>query len=316
MTLLYSSATLLEHDTGYHPENAGRLVPISRRLLKDAAHLDLVRPTWQPIARAALGRVHSPDYIDSVQTMAAAGGGYLEPDTVVSSRSFEAALLAAGAVTDAVARVVRGEDRQAFCLIRPPGHHALGCRAMGFCLFNNVALGARAALDEFGLDRVLIVDWDVHHGNGTQAMFWEDPQVGFFSIHRHPFYPGTGGADESGAGRGQGTTLNLPVAYGTPRKAYLGQFTAALERFADRIKPQLVLISAGFDAHRDDPIGSLGLESEDFEPLTRVVCDIASAHAGGRLVSVLEGGYNPQALADCVEIHLHALGASQAGATE
>jgi acetoin utilization deacetylase AcuC-like enzyme len=282
MTLLYYSAALLEHDTGYHPENAGRLVPIARRLLKDTSHLDLVRPTWKPIAVERLAWIHSPDYIESVRASAAAGGGYIEPDTVVSSKSFEVALLAAGAVTDAVERVIRGEDRRAFCLIRPPGHHALDCRAMGFCLFNNVALGARLAIEELGLERVLIVDWDVHHGNGTQATFWEDPHVGFFSI---------------------------PIAFGTPRNEYLAAFTAALERFADKLKPQLVLISAGFDAHRNDPIGSLGLESEDFEPLTRVVCEIAAVHSGGKVVSVLEGGYDPEALAECVEAHLHELGA-------
>jgi acetoin utilization deacetylase AcuC-like enzyme len=309
MTLLYYSAALLEHDTGYHPENAGRLVPIARRLLKDAAHLDLVRPTWSPIMVERLAKVHSLDYVESIRTAAVAGGGYIEPDTVVSSKSFEVALLAAGAVTDAVERVVRGEDRRAFCLIRPPGHHALDCRAMGFCLLNNVALGARVAIDELGLERVLIVDWDVHHGNGTQATFWEDPQVGFFSIHRYPFYPGTGAADETGAGPGLGATVNLPIAFGTPRKEYLAAFTAALERFADKLKPQLVFISAGFDAHRDDPIGSLELESEDFEPLTRVVCEIAAVHSGGKVVSVLEGGYNPDALAECVEAHLHELGA-------
>jgi acetoin utilization deacetylase AcuC-like enzyme len=311
MTLLYYSAALLEHDTGYHPESAGRLVPIARRLLKDAAHLDLVRPTWSPITTERLARVHTPDYIESVRRSAETGGGYIEPDTVVSAKSYDVALLAAGTVANAVERVVRGEDRRAFCLIRPPGHHALDCRAMGFCLFNNVALGARIAIDELGLDRVLIVDWDVHHGNGTQATFWEDPQVGFFSIHRYPFYPGTGAADETGVGRGLGMTLNLPIAFGTPRQQYLKDFAAAVQRFADEIKPQLILISAGFDSHRDDPIGSLGLESEDFEPLTRVVCEIAAAHAGGKIVSVLEGGYNPQVLAECVEVHLHELGAAR-----
>ena len=175
---------------------------------------------------------------------------------------------------------------------------------MGFCLFNNVAIAARMAIDELGLDRVLIVDWDVHHGNGTQAAFWEDAQVGYLSIHRWPFYPGTGAADETGAGAGLGTTLNLPVSFGTSRHEYLECFAAAIDRFANLIKPQLILISAGFDSHRDDPIGSLGLESEDFGPLTRTVLDAAAVHAEGRVVSVLEGGYNPSALAESVEHHL------------
>ena len=163
------------------------------------------------------------------------------------------------------------------------------------------------ATDEHQLDRVLIVDWDVHHGNGTQDAFWTDPRVGFFSIHRWPFYPGTGDSDETGSGDGLGTTLNLPVQFGTPRSEYLARFRAALEKFADKLHPQLVLISAGFDSHREDPIGSLELETEDFQKLSRVVQDVADTHAQGRVVSVLEGGYNPGVLAACVEAHLSEL---------
>ena len=190
------------------------------------------------------------------------------------------------------------------CLVRPPGHHALAGQAMGFCIFNNVAVGAAAAIEEFGLDRVLIVDFDVHHGNGTQAIFWEDPRVGFLSIHRWPFYPGSGSADERGGGDGWGTTVNLPIEAGTPREEYLDDFTARLQSFAAHIRPQLVLVSAGFDAHRSDPLGNLGLEAEDYATITDRILEIATAHAGGRVVSVLEGGYNPPALAQCVEEHL------------
>ena len=215
--------------------------------------------------------------------------------------------MAAGAVCDAVERVLKGEDETAFCLVRPPGHHALTDRGMGFCLFNNVAVGSRLAIDELGLDRVMIVDWDVHHGNGTQATFWEDPQVGYFSIHRSPFYPWTGTAEETGVGAARGTTLNLPISFGTPRDEYLETFAEGVERFAAALKPQLILISAGFDAHRLDPVGSLGLESEDFSIMTKIALRVAATHAGGRVVSVLEGGYNPVALADCVEHHLHEL---------
>ena len=153
----------------------------------------------------------------------------------------------------------------------------------------------------------MIVDWDVHHGNGTQAIFWDDPQVGFLSIHRWPFYPGSGRADETGTGDALGTKLNLPVEFGTPRRAYLDAFTAGLERLARKIRPELVIVSAGFDAHRDDPVGSLGLETEDFAPLTKAVLDVADAYAGGRVVSVLEGGYNTGVLAGCVELHLTTL---------
>jgi acetoin utilization deacetylase AcuC-like enzyme len=178
---------------------------------------------------------------------------------------------------------------------------------MGFCLFNNIALGARVATQELGLDRVLVVDWDVHHGNGTQAAFWEDDRVGFFSIHRYPFYPGTGDANETGGGKGLGTTMNLPIEWGTPRQEYLSRFERELSAFAHQVRPQLILLSAGFDAHHEDPIGSLGLETEDFRELTRIVLQVAAEHADGGLVSVLEGGYNPGALSDCVDVYLDEL---------
>jgi acetoin utilization deacetylase AcuC-like enzyme len=236
---------------------------------------------------------------------AKSGGGYIEADTVVSPQSYEVALLAAGCVFDAVGRILRGEDTQALCLVRPPGHHAFSSHAMGFCLFNNIAVAARTAINLLKLNRVLIVDWDVHHGNGTQAAFWEDPHVGFLSIHRWPFYPGTGDKDETGGGPGRGTKLNLPIRYGTPRREYLARFTENLDRFAAQIKPELILISAGFDAHHADPVGDLGLETEDFGVLTHAVLDAAAAHAQGRVVSVLEGGYHPDALAECVTVHLN-----------
>ncbi len=304
MTLLYYDPVFLEHDTGDHPENAARILPTIRHLNQIAMHAKCTRPSWTEVSSDRLRAVHASDYIDSVKEFAEQGGGYIEQDTVICPQSYRVARMAAGAVCDAVKRVVSGEENQAFCLVRPPGHHALANSAMGFCLFNNVAIGARLAIDELGLDRVMIVDWDVHHGNGTQSIFWEDGQVGFLSIHRSPFYPGTGAADETGAGAGLGTTLNLPTTFGTPREEYLARFGSELERFADLIKPQLVLISAGFDAHREDPVGSLGLESEDFGTLTRAVLDIANTHANGRVVSVLEGGYNPVALAESVEHHL------------
>jgi acetoin utilization deacetylase AcuC-like enzyme len=180
-------------------------------------------------------------------------------------------------------------------------------RAMGFCLFNNIALAARVATDEYRLDRVLIVDWDVHHGNATQDSFYEDPRVGFFSIHRYPFYPGTGAREETGSGAGLGSTRNLPVIFGTPRREILDLFIKELDDFAARIRPQLVLISAGFDGHRADPIGSLGLEVDDFATFTQFVLDVAGSYADGRLVSILEGGYNPPVLAECIRAHLSML---------
>jgi acetoin utilization deacetylase AcuC-like enzyme len=215
--------------------------------------------------------------------------------------------LAAGAVCDAVRRVCAGEDKTALCLIRPPGHHARPRTAMGFCLFDNIAIGAKTALEELRLDHVLIVDWDVHHGNGTQEIFWEDGRVGFFSIHRWPFYPGTGDSDETGSGAGLGMSANEPVQFGTPLVEYHDRFERTLTDLAAKVRPQLVLISAGFDAHRQDPIGSLELEVEDFARLTRAVLAVAREHADGRVVSVLEGGYNPQRLAESVGVHLEEL---------
>jgi acetoin utilization deacetylase AcuC-like enzyme len=307
MTLLYYSPRFLDHDTGDHPERPQRLVAIARELERTGLDRQCVRREWQPVSNERLARVHALGYADQLLAFERSGGGHVEADTVVRAGSVEVARLAAGAVCDAVERVIRGEDTQALCLVRPPGHHALYDSPMGFCLFNNIAIGARLAIDELALDRVLVIDWDVHHGNATQDTFYSDGQVGFFSIHRWPFYPGTGDADETGTGEGLGTTVNLPTAIGTPRSEYIASFRAAVERLADRLRPQLVLLSAGFDSHRDDPVGSLGLETEDFIELTRIVLDVAKVHAGGRIVSALEGGYNPSILAGCVELHLREL---------
>jgi len=304
VALLYCPPCFLDHATGHHPESADRIRGIPARLEKAGLLQQCTQPDFKPVTRKRLARVHSPAYIDEIWAFAKSGGGDIEADTVVSPASYDVALMAAGAVCDAVERIVRGVDSHGLCLVRPPGHHALVNRAMGFCLFNNVAVAARLAIDSLGLDRVLIVDWDVHHGNGTQAAFWEDPQIGFLSIHRWPFYPGTGDADETGAGRGLGYTLNLPVEFGTPRKTYLDRFQNNLEKFAAKLKPQLVLISAGFDTHRIDPVGNLGLETEDFIPLTNLTLDVADTYANGRIVSVLEGGYNPSTLEDCIIVHL------------
>jgi acetoin utilization deacetylase AcuC-like enzyme len=304
MTLLYCHPCFLNHETGMHPERADRIRLIPERLATAGLAGQCRMPEFKPVSRPRLARVHSGSYIDEVWAHAKSGGGYIESDTVVSPASYDVALMAAGSACDAVERLVRGEDKRALCLVRPPGHHALVNRAMGFCLFNNIAVAARVAIDVLGLERVLIVDWDIHHGNGTQATFWEDPQVGFLSIHRWPFFPGTGNTDETGGGRGLGTTLNLPIEYGTSREDYLAAFGSSLEKFAAKMKPQLVLLSAGFDAHRLDPVGDLGLETEDFIPLTNLVLDVADAYADGKMVSVLEGGYDPVLLADGVAVHL------------
>jgi acetoin utilization deacetylase AcuC-like enzyme len=305
--LLYQSPLFLEHQTGRHPEQPERLRRIHRHLEQTGLVGECERPPCQPVSLERLARVHSLPYAEAVRQVCERGGGRLDADTVASPRSYETALVAAGAVCEAVERVVQGDARQALCLVRPPGHHALHDAAMGFCLFNNVAIAARAAIAEFGLDRVLIIDWDVHHGNGTQDTFWEDGQVGFLSIHRWPFYPGTGAADETGSGRGAGAVLNLPTHFGVTRREFRERFQTGLERISAKIRPQLVIVSAGFDAHAADPIGSLGLEEEDFTILTDLVQQAADSYAEGRLVSVLEGGYNLDVLPLCVEAHLRQL---------
>jgi acetoin utilization deacetylase AcuC-like enzyme len=308
MTLLYHDPLFLEHDTGpRHPERPQRLISILSAL-KHASLLErCVQPSWLPASPAQLALVHHPAYVAQIADFASHGGGRLDADTVASAQSYDAAALAAGATCDAVRRVLDGEARQALCLVRPPGHHALADAAMGFCLFGNVALAARTATRELGLDHVLIVDFDVHHGNGTQAIFWDDPQVSFLSIHRWPFYPGSGSREETGTGSALGTKVNLPIEFGTSRSDYLAQFETALAHLAARTKPDLVLISAGFDAHRADPVGSLGLETDDYASLTRLVVEAAGAYAAGKVVSVLEGGYDVGTLADCVQLHLETM---------
>lgn len=307
MTLLYYSDEFLKHRTGMHPESSARLTHIRDHLTTTGLINRCTRPAWSAVERDALLAVHSEQHLQAVQAFAAKGGGQIETDTVVSPESYDVALLACGAAVDATRRVVAGEDTSALVIARPPGHHCLADAPMGFCLLANVAVAARYALDRLGLDRVLVVDWDVHHGNGTQDIFYSDERVGFFSIHRYPFYPGSGAADETGSGAGLGATLNVPIGFGTSRRDYLSQFEVALDRFASKLRPQLVIISAGFDAHAEDPVGNLGLESEDFVPLTQIVQTIAAQHAGGKLVSVLEGGYRPVRLAESVGLHLETL---------
>ena len=309
MTLLYTDPVFLKHDTGRHPERADRLRSISARLNKAGLISKCTAGTYKPLTQEVVTSVHSAKQVQAIKQLAEHGGGQIDADTVVSPESFHVALAAAGACVAAVDAVLKGADRTALCLIRPPGHHATATSSMGFCLFNNIALAAHHAQTAHNLTRILIVDWDVHHGNGTQDIFYEDPQVMFFSIHRygHGFYPGTGAENETGRGKGLGYTLNAPVRYGTSRKEYHARFTGALEKAADKIKPELVLVSAGFDAHTLDPIGSLGLEVEDFAILTRDVLAVAKTHAAGRLVSCLEGGYHLDALAESVQAHLEEL---------
>jgi acetoin utilization deacetylase AcuC-like enzyme len=297
------------HDTGRHPERASRLQWIDEYLDKAGLAARCSAGTYQPLAEQALLAIHDPRQVQRARAVAEQGGGHIDADTIVSPASFQVALAAAGACVSAVEQVLQGQDKTALCLVRPPGHHATQDQSMGFCLFNNIALAADHARRQFQLNRILIVDWDVHHGNGTQDIFYADGQITFFSIHRygHGFYPGTGAANETGTGLGLGHTFNAPIRYGTSRHQYHAHFRSTLEKAADTVKPELVLLSAGFDAHAADPIGSLGLEVEDFATLTQSVLDVARTHSQGRLVGCLEGGYNLEALAESVQAHLEEL---------
>ena len=306
MALFYYNPLFLNHDTGQHPEHANRLRKVMERLQTSDFFPDLTQPDWSVASTEQLLQVHTRQSLAQISGFIERGG-QIEADTVVSAQSLDAAKAGSGAACDAVQRVLAGDDRNAFCLIRPPGHHALKQNPMGFCLVNHVAVAARHLVKQLGLERVMIVDWDVHHGNGTQATFWEDPQVAFLSMHRSPFYPGGGDAHETGSGDGRGLTVNLPVTFGTSAAKQIERFKLATEKLASSFKPQFILVSAGFDSHHADPVGANGFESRDFEALTRIVMDIADVHADGRIVSLLEGGYNPEALAESVEVHLRTL---------
>ncbi len=307
---LFTDRRMIDHRVpARHPERPDRLQSILRHLERIG---DLATYSQGHVREATddeLGRIHSVEYRQRVINLEAKGGGMLDPDTWLLPGSNLAARLAVGACIEAVSFVLGDAHRRALCLVRPPGHHARPSEGMGFCIYANVALAAADAIARFELNRILIADFDVHHGNGTQEIFYDSGRVGFLSIHRYPFYPGTGARDETGTGRGLGFTSNVPLPHGTSRAAYHAAFRAGLERLADRVKPELVLISAGFDAHAEDPVGDLGLEIEDFEILTKEIVSVANTHAQGRIVSVLEGGYNVPILAGSVAAHLHALGA-------
>jgi acetoin utilization deacetylase AcuC-like enzyme len=307
---LFTDRRMLNHRVpARHPERPERLDAILRQLQREGYHNTCPAGRVREATPEELARVHSREYLREVAELEARGGGMLDADTWLLPGSGLAARLAAGAAIEAVGFVMAAPHRRALCLARPPGHHARPSAGMGFCIYGNVALAAEEALTHFDLNRVLIVDFDVHHGNGTQEVFYHRARAGFLSIHRYPFYPGTGAKDETGAGAGLGSTRNIPLPYGTRPAAYQAAFRAGLETLADRIRPELVLISAGFDAHAEDPVGDLGLDIEDFAVLTREIAAVAETHAAGRIVSVLEGGYNVPILAGCVAAHLHALGA-------
>jgi acetoin utilization deacetylase AcuC-like enzyme len=304
-TALAADSLCKEHQTGsHHPERPERFEAALRAL----DGLDLVPLNSRLATEDELALCHSHPYIRLVEREVTAGFHELSTgDTIISARSLDAALRATGGALNAVDAVMDGRAGNAFCIARPPGHHATPARGMGFCLFNNVAIAARYAQRKYGVERVLIADWDVHHGNGTQDIFYSDGTVFFFSTHQYPWYPGTGAANETGEGAGQGTTLNCPFPAGSGRKEILGAFQEKLLPAAERFKPGLVLISAGFDSRIGDPLGNFMLTDTDFADLTAIMREIADKHAAGRLVSLLEGGYSLEGLAAGVRVHVEAL---------
>jgi len=307
MTGIVYDDIYLRHDTGEHPESAERLRVITAHLKKAGLWDSLKRIAPRCATEDEIKLVHAADLVRRVESVAKGGGGNMDADTVVSEASYEVALWAAGGALNAVDAVMAGHASNALCLLRPPGHHATPVRAMGFCLFNNVAIAARYVQRKHGVKRVLIVDWDVHHGNGTQDTFYRDGSVMYFSTHRYPFYPGTGRRDEIGEGPGQGLIVNVPLPFNTRPETLIQEFEDVMKTKAGPFKPEFVIISAGFDAYRRDPIGGLNLEPEHFRTLTDLLKGVADASAKGRIVSCLEGGYSLTGLPLCVEQHVRAL---------
>lgn len=297
--LLFAHPASCEHDTGEHPESPARIVAITAAL----EELDYLG--WQPVSsplvpRAVLERVHTRAHIERIAAIAAAGGGRLDPDTVMSAGSQEAALRAVGgAVAMVEALVEAGSGAVGYSIHRPPGHHATPERAMGFCLFNNIAVAARHALDGLGLERVMILDWDVHHGNGTQEIFWDCGRVLYVSIHQWPLYPGSGRSFELGAGDGRGTTINLPLPPGSGDSEFVSMVRDVAVPVGRAYRPQLLLLSAGYDAHRDDPLADCRVSDAGFAAMAALVRDLA-ADLEIPLGCVLEGGYELGVLARCV----------------
>ena len=299
-----------KHDTGSnHPETSERYRVVIEALRGDAGlWSDVVEIEAGEARRSDIQACHTPQHFKHVEEAVREGKGYLDNDTLVSGASLEAALRAAGAACQAIDAVMEGTARNAFVPVRPPGHHATPDRAMGFCLFNNVGVAARYAQKRYKeIEQVAILDWDVHHGNGTQGIFYEDASVFYFSMHQYPWYPGTGARGEHGVGRGVGSTLNVPLRALTPAGEQKRMFDAALHEISGKFKPDLILISAGFDSHKGDPLGQLLLEDEDFVSLTSTVKDWARQACNGRIVSCLEGGYNLDTLGETVRAHVATL---------
>jgi acetoin utilization deacetylase AcuC-like enzyme len=306
-TAILTDPRYAAHTDPFHVERAERLQAIEQALRVSGLSEDVLALAPRFANPAELAAVHDQAYLDAIQRFCEQGGGQIDLDTYSTDASWEAATLAAGATARAVEAILGGECHNAFALVRPPGHHATPNRAMGFCLINNIAVAARHALNQFGLERVAIVDYDVHHGNGTQAIFYRDGDVLFCSTHAAPFYPGTGDSREMGAGDGIGATLNVPLPFGVGDQGYAQVFTELIIPAVQRWKPQMILVSAGYDGHWNDPLGPMALSVTGYAQLTRMIYDLAGELCDGRLLLVLEGGYNLEALGACVVAALQVL---------
>ena len=302
-----SDSFYLQHETEPHPENPGRLVAIQNRLDSSEFYSNLIPIQPRKATPEQVSMIHDVGYVESVEQSCANEVRNLDADTVISLKSYDAALLSAGAGLTAIDKLIDGSIQNAFCAVRPPGHHAEQDHAMGFCLFNNVGIAARYAQKEKGLNKILIFDWDVHHGNGTQHSFYSDASIYYSSTHQYPFYPGTGAKEETGTSDGLGTTLNLPMDAYSEDGEYLSAVKNKLIPEVQRYKPDLIIISAGFDAHQNDPLAQIQLTTECFGKMTELLMGVAEDVCGGRLLSMLEGGYDYEALSDSVQIHMQTL---------
>ncbi len=297
-TALYYHPIFLEHDNGFgHPERPERLTATLEALEEGKLMQQLQLREPAAASEETITLVHPQVHVDRVRELAARGGGHLDMDTPVSPRSYEAALFSAGAAVDAVDAICAGAIDNAFCLNRPPGHHATIGRGMGFCIFNNISIAARYAQQNHGIERVMILDWDAHHGNGVQDIFYEDDSVLYVSFHQYPHYPGSGSSSETGAGRGKGFTVNFPFPAFTGESPYLQAFDEIVLPVARAFKPQLVMIAAGYDAHHADLLCSMQLSTESYSRMTEILMELAGEYAGVKLLATLEGGYNLSAIA-------------------